>query len=225
MFDPSRSQLGHAQREWLFEELDRSTARWRLLGNGSVISQTWTPDISEHLRPGLRSLKLIAADGGPDPDQWDGYPVEREQLLRRLAGRDVVVLSGDVHVGMAIELKHEARSAKPAVAAEFVTASLTSQNLDDKMGWGYRSGSLEVERELMAALPSIRWCDLDSHGYMVVDVTAERVQVEHWFVDEILQRTSGERLAARWQVRPGSPHIERVDDPPVSESPIGLTAS
>lgn len=143
-------------------------------------------------------------------------------ITRNVVALAVVSLLTDVSSEMLVYL---VPLTKPAVAAEFVTASLTSQNLDDKMGWGYRSGSLEVERELMAALPSIRWCDLDSHGYMVVDVTAERVQVEHWFVDEILQRTSGERLAARWQVRPGSPHIERVDDPPVSESPIGLTAS
>ncbi len=45
---------------------------------------------------------------------------------------------------------------------------------------------------------------------MVVDVTPERVQVEHWFVDGVLSRTKGEHLAARWEVRPGSGRITRT---------------
>jgi alkaline phosphatase D len=201
--DPTRTQLGPEQREWLFAGLDGSTARWRLLANSSVIGQTWAIDIDPALHAGLRSLKLINADGGPDPDQWDGYPAERHALLERIAGRDVVVLSGDVHVALTIELGG-------GIAPEFVTASLTSQNLDDKMGWGYRQGSLPVEKALRDALNDIRWCDLDSHGYMLVDVTPERVQVEHWFVDGVLARSTGERMAARWEVRPGSPEIRRV---------------
>ncbi len=42
------------------------------------------------------------------------------------------MLSGDVHVALAIELDEKR-------TPEFVTASLTSQNLDDKTGWGYRT--------------------------------------------------------------------------------------
>jgi phosphodiesterase/alkaline phosphatase D-like protein len=41
---------------------------------------------------------------GPDYDQWDGYPVERLEILGWIGDLPVantVVLSGDVHVGMA----------------------------------------------------------------------------------------------------------------------------
>lgn len=206
MNDPARSQLGAAQRDWLFDGLDASSAAWRILANSSVLGRTWDPGISEELRPGLRSLKLINADGGPDPDQWDGYPVERDALLEKLDGRNAIVLSGDVHVGMAIELEREGQPGR-SVASEFVTTSLTSQNLDDKMKWGYRTGSVAVEKRLMEVLPAIRWCDMDSHGYVVVDVTPARVRVEWWFVDKILERTPGERLAAAMEVRSGSQSI------------------
>jgi alkaline phosphatase D len=200
--DPARTQLGPEQRAWLFDGLARSTARWQLLGNSSVLGQTWAPNSPRDLYEGLRWLKLNGKDGGPDVDQWDGYPVERALLLEHLRDRDAVVLSGDVHVALAIELD-ERRT------PEFVTASLTSQNLDDKTGWGYRTTSLDVEKQLVAALNDIRWVDLDSHGYMVVDVTPERVQVEHWFVDTVLKRTNGQHMAARWEVRPGSGKIAR----------------
>jgi alkaline phosphatase D len=204
--DPSRSQLGTRQREWLFDGLRGSSAKWRVLGNASILGHTWTPHVTQELRDGLVWLKLTNAEGGPDADQWDGYPYERDLLLQHLARENTVVLSGDVHVGMALELERDSEPGK-WIAPEFVTASLTSQNLDDKTGWGYRIKSPVVERELMAALPNILWCDLDSHGYMVADVTPERFRIEWWFVDTVLQRTSNERLAASAEVRPGSPLI------------------
>jgi alkaline phosphatase D len=201
--DPDRTQLGHDQRAWLFDGLKASTARWQLLANSSVLGQTWAPNSPPALHEGLRWLKLNGADGGPDADQWDGYPVERALLLEHLRERDAIVLSGDVHVALAIELDEKR-------TPEFVTASLTSQNLDDKTGWGYRTGSVEVEKDLVAALNDIIWCDLDDHGYMVVDVTSERVQVEYWFVDTVLERTHGQHMAARWEVSPGSGRITRT---------------
>ncbi len=99
------------------------------------------------------------------------------------------------------------------MAVEFVTASLTSQNLDDKTGWGYRIQSPIVEAELRKTLPNILWSDLDSHGYMVVDVTSERCRVEWWFVDTVLRRTPNERLGAWAEVRAGSPEIVNYNFP------------
>ena len=204
--DPARTQLGTEQREWLFESLDDSTATWRLLANSSVLGRTWAPGISEDLRPGLRSLKLINDEAGPDPDQWDGYPAERDALLAKLDGHNAIVLSGDVHVALAIDLEREGAPGRN-VASEFVTTSLTSQNLDDKMKWGYRTQSVGVERLMMELLPQIRFCDMDSHGYMVADVTAERFRIEWWFVDGILERTPGKRLGAAMEVRAGDQRI------------------
>lgn len=208
--DAARSQLGAEQRQWLFDGLARSKSAWRLMANSSVLSRTWTPGIPADLRESLRLLKLVNADGGPDPDQWDGYPVERNLLLDHLDGRNVIVLSGDVHVAMAIELEHEDRPGQP-IATEFVTASLTSQNLDDKTGWGYRTRSIDVEKELVSLLSNILWCDMDSHGYMIVDVTRERVRVEFWFVDGILERTAKERLGGAMEVTSGSQRIVPTD--------------
>ena len=210
--DPARTQLGAAQREWLFDGLKRSRATWRLLGNGSILGHTWAPKIPRELRDGLVWLKLTNAEGGPDADQWDGYPYERDLVLQHLARENTVVMSGDIHVGMALELERDGEPGK-WVAPEFVTASLTSQNLDDKTGWGYRIKSPEVERELLAALPNIMWCDLDSHGYMVAELTPGRFRIEWWFVDTVLARSPNERLAASAEVHAGSPEIVNYSFP------------
>jgi alkaline phosphatase D len=212
MNDPSRTQLGLEQREWLLDELDGSTARWRLLANSSAMGQTWSPQIPEPMRATIGTLKLASSEGtGPDPDQWDGYPAERATVLRHVRDQGIdnlVVLSGDVHVALAMELHEDSFSGSAPVAVEFVTASLTSPNLDDKMGWPRRDErSLAVERELMKVLPHWKWCDLDDHGSVVVDVTADRVVAEWWFVPTVLERVPGEESGARWMVDHGARQI------------------
>ncbi len=213
MDDPERSAMGKEQREWLLNEMRNSKATWQILGNPSIMATTWDANLPQEIKDDLVKVKLIEADGnGPDYDQWDGYPAERSILLKQLKNIDnLVVLSGDIHIAMAIELKEKPSDPdEEAVAAEFVNASLTSQNLDEKMGWEPRTGSLEIEKILLKALPHIKWCDMDSHGYNVVDVTPERVQVEWWFVDTVLERTDKEHRAAVWQVSAGSPKITQV---------------
>jgi len=212
MNDPGRTQLGLDQREWLFGELDASTARWRLLANSSAMGQTWSDRLPEAIRPVIATLKLADSDGaGPDPDQWDGYPAERALVLGHVREQDIdnlVVLSGDIHVALAMELHEDSFSGSTPVAVEFVTASLTSPNLDDKMGWPRRGEqSLAVERELMKALPHWKWCDLDDHGYVVVDVSPDRVVAEWWFVPTVLERAPGEESGARLMVEHGTRKI------------------
>jgi alkaline phosphatase D len=112
---------------------------------------------------------------------------------------------------MAIELKQNAFDAnESAVAVEFVNPSLTSQNLDEKMGWQPRTGSLEIEKILMQALPYIKWCDMDSHGYNVVEVSKECVQVRWWLVGTVLERTEAETRGAIWQVESGSTKLIQI---------------
>jgi alkaline phosphatase D len=182
-----------------------------------MMSLMWRDDLPPEVVPALLSLKLIHADaGGPDPDQWEGYPAERARLLdafERRAG-SVVVLSGDIHAGVAAELTRSIGDAdEPPVAVEFVTTSLTSQNLDDKRGWAPRTESLAIESRLLETWPHVRWLDLDSHGYVVVDVTPERVAAEWWFVDTLREPSSGERLGARWMMERGRPRLVEVGEP------------
>jgi alkaline phosphatase D len=206
---PQRTALGPEQRDWLFGELARSTARWRILGNPSVMARTWNDELPGEVKAALVKVKLIDADGtGPDYDQWDGYPADREALLRQVRDtgpRNVVVLSGDVHVGMAIELA--IGTGEEPVAVEFVNTSLTSQNLDDKMGWKPLTESVPLADAYMAGMPHLHWVDFDSHGYNIVDITPERVVVEWWAVDTVLRRTTGQRRLAAWGVRHGTPHV------------------
>ena len=205
-----RTQLGTEQRDWLFQSLRSSKAGWRILANSSVLAQMWDDDIPELSKEALTKLKLINPEGtGPDPDQWDGYPEEQLALIRLLDElKDTLVLSGDVHVALAMDLKvdPDARRQEPA-SAEFVISSLTSQNLDDKMGWERRSRSLELERAWIESSPNIHWCDLDSHGYLLMDVDRDRARADFMSVDTVLRPSKVETRESRWVLRKGLPGI------------------
>lgn len=215
MFRDGRTSLGATQKAWLDDALRRSRAHWRLIGNPSIMARTWNDSLPEFVRQALVKVKLIDVDGtGPDYDQWDGYPSERRQLLSCIGDLDVantVVLSGDVHVGLGAELAEE--PAMPPVAVEFVNTSLTSQNLDDKMGWQPRADSLAVEEALLAGMPHLRYIDLDSHGYSIVDLDRERLRFEWWTVEGLDRRAPGHALAAALAVRHGEPRILAEDVP------------
>ncbi len=204
-----RTALGPEQKAWLYDALRASRARWRLIGNPSVMTRTWNDSLPAAVREALVKVKLIDTDGtGPDYDQWDGYPHERRELLdviSKLPESNVAVLSGDVHVGLAAELAET--PSEPPVAVEFVNTSLTSQNLDDKMGWSLRKESLEIERALVSGMPHLRYIDLDSHGYSIVELDREELRFEWWTVDGVETRSPGQALAAAVSVRHGEPRL------------------
>lgn len=215
MQSPERSALGAEQREWLFAELEASDARWRLLANPSVMGHTWRDDLPDDVKQALKKVKLLADDMlGPDFDQWDGYPVERAAVLKRMAetgDNDLVVLSGDVHVSLVLELEENPfDDHRFPIAIEFVTPSLTSQNLDDKMGWPRRADSVPLEQQATEHLSHWRWADFDSHGYVVIDVNPARVRGEWWHLDTVLERTPNEELSAAFEIPWGTLKVERV---------------
>ncbi|MCU1455533.1 MAG: hypothetical protein JWN46_3679 [Acidimicrobiales bacterium] len=208
MLDQGRSALGHQQRAWLLDAFSSSTAAWRVWANPSVLSTTYRADVPEPLRTALLELKLTAPDGSQcDPDRWDGFAPERDAILRHLEEgvvADVVVLSGDIHVGLAAEVHRDpftAGTAEP-LAVEMATASVTSQNLDDKLGYAY-GGSAAAQAQLLEALPHAQWADFDGHGYLLVDVDHDRLRGEWWFVDDVLTPSGGEFCANAYEVERG----------------------
>ena len=215
MNDPNRSELGLAQRKWLFDELDHSTAAWRILGNPSIFGTTWKKDLSDSARLPFVKTGLIASDGlGPDYDQWDGYPAERYLLMRRMRDHKLgnfIVLGSDICIGLAQVLKMDPFDpAQKAIAVECINTSVTARNFDDLMGWEPRTKSLAYEQELLELFPGMNYLDLDSHGYNIVDLTPERVQVEWWYVDTVQKRTHNEQRGAAFTIESGTPALVPV---------------
>jgi alkaline phosphatase D len=215
---PGRSVLGPEEHEWLLAELSRSQARWRLIGNDVMVGQVYTGFMPEELGNPLSEVGILTRrEHGPEPDQWDGYTAERAELFRFLEREDignVVFLSGDVHTAWAVELKRRPDDPDEAPGAvEFVTASITTENLDDDLGAEPRTRSLDVERKVIEENPHVHWVNLDAHGYVLLDVTHERVRAAWWFVPETHRRVAGERREAVFELRAGEQRLRKIETP------------
>lgn len=216
--DKDRTVLGRRQYEWLVEELSRSTASWRLIGNSVMIGQVYTGFLPDEVGEPLSEVGILThRDLGPDPDQWDGYPAERDRLFKFMEKTPVknsLFLSGDVHTAWAVDVKRDPFDEdETPLAVEFVSTSVTSENLDEEMHTQPRTRSVEIEDQVVEDNPHVRWVELDSHGYILVDVTPDRIQGDWYFVDTLRRRSSGESRAAGWIVVHDQHRLREAPEP------------
>ena len=78
------------------------------------------------------------------------------------------------------------------------------------MKWEPRTISHEYQDKLLEVLPHAKWCDLDGHGYNVVEINPERITVEYWHVETVLKRSSEEFMASAWEVCHGDTRARRL---------------
>jgi alkaline phosphatase D len=98
MASSTRSALGPEQKAWFDESVTASDASWRLIATPTPMARTWRPGIPATMHPHLRALKFMhPRHDAVDEDQWDGFPAERDELLRVIAaaGSGRSLLLGD----------------------------------------------------------------------------------------------------------------------------------
>lgn len=161
--DTTRSLLGQTQLNWLKSELLGSQAQWNILGQQVMMAP------------------LEAFGTTLNPDQWDGYPVERNDILNYIVSNDiqnVVVLTGDIHTSWANDIPMAGYSSSTGAnsgAVEFVTTSVTSPGFPIAFGAG-----------LIQSLNNhIKWAELTKKGYIILDINKDRTQSEWYFMDDI----------------------------------------
>jgi alkaline phosphatase D len=184
-----RSELGAEQRERVALALKDATTAWTVVACPSVVTSLHRSGLPDDVADALRTLKLMEPSGEDAPyhDLWGGFSGERDWLVQQMADSPskVVVVSGDVHIGLDSDLVVGERVA----AREWTAPSISSQNLDDKLGWRRNVESAPVVAHLVEALPHVHWTDLDSHGYTVVEVTPDEATCEWYAVAAILEPT------------------------------------
>jgi alkaline phosphatase D len=208
--DPARTLLGADQEAWLSTQLQSSSARWKLIGQQVMVG----------------NLVIAQADDGTPTllgnlDQWHGYPESRARLLDQLrgpSGSNAVVLTGDIHSSWANDIvtqpsQHD--EGRGSLAVEFVAPAVTSPGLDTP----------EIQKLIADSRPinpHVRWFDTVKRGYVLLDVTEERVQGA-WFhfeaIDTPEPRTAA--FAAAWSVANGQRALTQDSEPaaPRSDAP------
>jgi alkaline phosphatase D len=196
--DLSRTILGIDQQAWLAEQLRASVRHgtsWRLLGQQLMFGQLLGDDAA-----------LL------NVDQWDGYPASRRAILDQLDEEridNVVVLTGDIHTAWAMDITrdpmgsdYDAGTGRGSLAVELVTTSVTSPGPK-----GDPEDLRKREQNLIDKRPHVHYVNLREHGYLLLDIDAERTRGEFWYVDSILQHGGTERLGAAYFTELGANHL------------------
>jgi alkaline phosphatase D len=189
--DTTRQLLGAEQERWLFETVATSRARWKILGQQVMMAQL---------------IQFL------NDDQWDGYPEARSRffrLLREMNLRDVVVLTGDIHTSWANELTEDPTNAavydpatgRGSLAVEFVTPAVSSP--------GFPSTLADYAQRITKESQHMKYVDLTQRGFVLLDVTAERLQGAFYHLDNVNTQTARIRFATAYSVATGTAALRR----------------
>jgi alkaline phosphatase D len=178
-----------------------------MVGMGTIIGRTvmpqdavgWLrPEVTERKVAGYRNNIRAAKLGLPMwMDRWDGYPEARSRLLNaaQQADADLVMLAGDSHNAWAYGLVEDGRPA----GVEFAGQAVTSGGAEGDFGADPKA----VAQGFMAANPELKWADTSRRGYMMIDVTPQRVTGEWLFMNTIKARDTALSGTHRMQVERG----------------------
>jgi alkaline phosphatase D len=193
----SRQLLGVAQEKWLFAGL-RDSARakrpWQILGQ-QVMFAPQTP----------------AGQQGGTVDSWDGYRAARTRVFDAAASvgaPHLLVFTGDAHSSWAYDLardpfdpaKYNPQTGRGAIGTEITSPAVTSP------------GGITAERvaTLLKTRPHLKFLEAGHRGYVVVDLTRERMQADWWFVPSVLERNTAETRARSLATEAGAPRLMEV---------------
>ncbi|MFI9234701.1 alkaline phosphatase D family protein [Streptomyces sp. NPDC053079] len=217
--DPERTITGRAQLDWLKAGLASSDTTWRLVGNPVMISPVAFGALPSHLLEPIAELLGLPSGGITiNADQWDGYTDDRRELIAHLADRAIrntVFLTGDIHMAWANDVPKKAATypLSSSVATEFVVTSVSSDNLDDVLHVAPHTVSLAAATAIKAANRHVKWLDMDSHGYGVLDVTAERAQMDYYVLSDKTDPAATSSWTRSYRTRSGTQQVERVHNP------------
>ncbi len=188
IYDENRTILGHDQYDWLIANLDSSSAQWRIIGQQVMMAQ-------------LSFLNNLINN-----DQWNGYSAERDKLLNHIADssiNNVVVLTGDIHSSWAWDLpndvtQYDSATHQGSVAVEFITPAIASSDPDFSFPFAPVKNSNHY----------IQYLDMVHNGYLILDVTPDKVQSDFYFVETTDSRNSEENFSAALYTMNGTQYLE-----------------
>ncbi|MBI4772692.1 MAG: alkaline phosphatase D family protein [Deltaproteobacteria bacterium] len=204
--DPSADDVfGAAQEAWLRSVLDTSTATWKAVTSSTslaplvadfsigLIQPFLPPDFPEDFKARI----LINAD------QWDGFPVKKQDILNYLSTvPGLVLLSGDIHASFVTD--HGDRG--PYRVHEFTGPAVSSGTFQDFAGRTIGDLGFEAPEDSIALLGSLLglsavtnpftrpsallWANLVDNGYVVLEAGPDALEATYHVVPTEFVRES-----------------------------------
>lgn len=176
--DGAAGALGAAQHAWLAGRMAAAHDGFRLVA--SPVS--FTSLVLDLREPALGAPGPLRHRFYLNVDHWDGFPVERRQLMADVFDRagGVVVLSGDIHAGLATQ--HSPSTVEftaPAVSSETLHGMIARSIAGDPSLGDAAHGLLANLDALFAAgFPPLKYVQSARHGVGVVAIDGGRATVD-----------------------------------------------
>ncbi|NUK06074.1 alkaline phosphatase D family protein [Streptomyces lunaelactis] len=186
--DPARTLTGATQERWLLSGWKSSRARWNVVPQQVTFAQR-------------RDVPTAAYK--VSMDAWDGYSASRDRVLAgaEAAGiENLMVLTGDVHVGYAFDLKRDFNDpASPTVGTELVATSISSgKDGADKPGnWD----------NLTKANPHMKFYN-GRRGYVNITLGEQQARADFRTVSAVTTPGAPITTAASFVTEAGSPGLK-----------------
>ncbi|MDQ1013722.1 alkaline phosphatase D family protein [Streptomyces afghaniensis] len=186
--DPARTLTGAEQERWLLDGWRASEALWNVMPQQVCFSQ--------------RKFDLTAP-ARMSMDAWDGYRASRNRVMAgaKAAGIDNwMVLTGDVHVGYAFDIKDDFDDPQSrTVGTEFTCTSIASggNGTEKRADW----------ETYMKANPHMKYFD-GRRGYVRVELGRDNAQVDFRTVSAITRPGGTIATTASFVTEVGSPGLK-----------------
>ncbi|MEU5362684.1 alkaline phosphatase D family protein [Streptomyces sp. NPDC005925] len=186
--DPTRTMTGETQERWLLDGWRDSRALWNVVPQQVVFSQRKF----DRVEPSRVSM-----------DAWDGYRASRRRVLdgADAAGiENLMVLTGDVHVGYAFDIKDDfADPASRTRGTEIVATSVTSgkDGADRPGNWA----------TYMAANPHLKFYN-GRRGYVNITLGRQQARADFKTVPYVTRPGAPVTTVASFVTEAGDPGLK-----------------
>jgi alkaline phosphatase D len=161
--NPARTYLGAAQKAWLKAGIAASTAKWKFVMNGPVLS----------------ALLFLPYD------RWEGYAAERTEMLEFFRNPDgdtmtddhlknVVFLSTDIHAAI-----YNPLVTNPGPSAGGIPEIVAGAIGMDSIYRELPPSILPVVPSLPGVFPSIQFYDIDRRNYVHLDLSTTQASITY----------------------------------------------
>lgn len=191
--DAARTILGHAQEQWFANGLRQSKTTWNVLAQQVLFAHLdWRsfPFVTDHETPAVNL------------DSWDGTSAARERmlaLLREATTQNTVVLTGDMHRGVALDVKDDWRNtASRTRAVEFLATSISSG--------GNGTAQMQNAEKLASDNPHMKFMT-DQRGYHLHTLTPDLWRADFRTVAKVTERDQPVTTSRSFVVEAGRPGL------------------
>ncbi|MYU20592.1 alkaline phosphatase D family protein [Streptomyces sp. SID8352] len=188
--DPARTITGAAQERWLLDGWRGSTALWNLMPQQVCFS---------------RRRFAEGADAPLSMDAWDGYRASRDRVVAgaRSAGiANWLILTGDVHVGYAFDVKEDFDDPGSRTVGTEVTCTSVASGRDG----AERPANWDT---YMRANPHLRFYD-GRRGYLRAELDRKAARLDFRTVPAVSTPGAPVTTAASFVTEAGRPGLNPV---------------